>query len=360
MKCIFISTYYGSYPGNFVPSMIAFDKKMKSEGNSIVYIFPKETKVFGWMTDFKNQNNQIYFLDYRPYSLNNFFAFRKIFKKEKIDLIYSHFCGWDFTARFAAPFKPIIWHMHMNVNVHNKIKRIKNWVKFRVLGFAKTYHIAVSQPVTDAINSLNPHNKCVTIPNCLDLSRLSPCSTKNFDQRNNNILIFGWEPTVKGLDITLDACEKLANEGKKFNLLVSSQEKTHKYIAERYKNIPEWLQPLEPTGNVAELYNKADIMLSASRTEGFSYALGEAIYSGLVTVVSDISPNSWSREFKARFEFKSEDVDSLLIALKQALKYTPSTNDISYNKKLFEQKYSLKTWTDSIHNFLSSVYNNKI
>jgi hypothetical protein len=100
-------------------------------------------------------------------------------------------------------------------------------------------------------------------------------------------------------------------------------------------------------------------MLSASRTEGFSYALGEAIYSGLITVVSDILPNAWSREFKARFEFETENAESLSIALKNALEYNPIHEEITFNQKLFEQRYSLDAWADSVHNYLLSIYDQK-
>ncbi len=354
IRCAVIASFYGPYYSNFVAAMIAFDVKMKQEGHSVLYILPKETESFEWMEVFKKQNDNIYFLEYKPYSLNNFFALKKIFKKEKVNLIYSHMCGWDLTSHFVAPFTPIVWHMRMNVNVVNKVKRFKNFIKFKFLGFGKTYHIAVSEPVTQAINSFKPKNQCVTIRNALDFSRLKTPSTKNTD--NKNILIFGWQPHTKGLDVALDACEKLVAKDKKFNLLISAQEQTYEYMNERYPELPDWVELLEPTSDVASLYDRADIMISASRSEGFSFALAEAIYSGLITVVSDIPGTSWSSEFNARYEFKSGNADSLRDALESALNHTITADEQDKNRQILEQKYSMDVWADAVYKELNSIF----
>lgn len=359
MKCAFIASFYGPYYSNFVAAMISFDKKMKSEGNTVFYILPKEAENFEWMSTFKKQNSDIYFLEYKPYSFNNLLALKKIFKEENVDLIYSHMCGWDFTARFAMPKLPLVWHMHMNVNVKNKVKHIKNIIKFKFIGFGKTYHIAVSEPVTTAINSLKPRNKCITVENAIDFLRISKKSNNIVDSDAKNILIFGWQPIVKGLDITLDACEKLIAEGKNIKLLVSAQEKTYDYMTERYDTTPNWLELLEPTSDVSSLYNRADIMVSASRSEGFSFALAEAIYSGLITVVSDIPGTSWSSEFAARYEFKSGDSDSLKIALTKACSHNITAHEQQNNQQILEQKYSMDVWADAIYNELNLIINNE-
>ncbi len=355
INCAVVSSYFGPYYSNFVASMIAFDKKMKKEGHTVFYILPKETEKFEWIDTLKKQNNNIYFLEYKPYSINNYFNLRRIFKRERADLIYSHMCGWDLTARFAAPFTPVIWHMHMNVNIKNKVKRIKNWIKFRILGFGKTYHIAVSEPVTKAINSLKPYNKCVTIHNCIDFSRLKINKEKEKSDAKR-ILIFGWAPYVKGLDIALDACEKLIKENKKIKLLISAQEKTYEYLNHRYLRLPSWIELLEPTSDISSLYNMADIMLSASRSEGFSFALAEAIYSGLITVVSSIEGTSWSREFDVRFEFKSQDSESLKTILDKAIEYNITTKEQDSNRSLIDQKYSIDSWVQAVYEQINLIF----
>ena len=354
IRCAVVASYYGPYYSNFVASLYAFNEMMIGNNNYVVYVFPKEVEQFEWVEKLQ-ETNKIYYLDYNPYSFNNFKALRKIFKTEKINLIYSQMCGWDFTAHFAAPFTPIIWHMRMGVDNVNLKKKIKNWIKFNIFGFGKTYHIAVSEPVTKAINAFKPKNQCVTIRNALDFSRLKAPSTKNVD--NKNILIFGWQPHTKGLDVALDACEKIIADGKKIRLLVSSQEATYEYINQRYVEIPDWLELLEPTSDVSSLYDRADIMISASRSEGFSFALAEAIYSGLITVVSDIPGTSWSSEFSARYEFKSEDSDSLKDALLFALNHNITEDEQNGNRQILKDKYSMDVWVDAVYKELNSIFN---
>ena len=357
MKCAFVASFYGPYYSNFVASMIAFDERMRQEEHSVFYILPKETESFEWMETFKKQNDNIYFLDYKPYSLNNFFALKRIFNSEKVDIIYSHMCGWDLTVRFAAPFKPVVWHMHMNVNIVNKVKRFKNFIKFKFLGFGKTYHLAVSEPSTNAINYFKPRNKCIFIPNALDFSRLTPVTDKVIGVKK--ILIFGWQPYIKGLDITLDACEKLAKENQKFKLLVSAQDQTYEYMNERYQQLPDWVELLEPTSDISALYNSADIMLSASRSEGFSYALLEALYCGLPIVVSDIIGCDWTKEFAARYEFKCGDVESLISALRDAQNHKIKNEEKKFNREIIERKYSIDTWSETVCKEINLIFDNK-
>lgn len=353
IRCAVVASYYGPYYSNFVASLYEFNKLMLENNNEVIYVFPKEVADFEWINELE-RTNKIYYLEYAPKSFNNLKSLRKIFKSEKINLIYSHMCGWDFTAHFAAPLTPIIWHMRMGVNNVDKKKKIKNWIKFKILGFGKTYHIAVSEPVTQAINSFKPKNQCVTIRNALDFSRLKTPTIKNVD--NKNILIFGWQPHTKGLDVVLDACEKLIAEDKKFNLLISAQEQTYEYMNQRYQQLPDWVELLEPTSDVALLYDRADIMISASRSEGFSFALAEAIYSGLVTVVSDIPGTSWSSEFVARYEFKSGDSDSLKTALETALNHNITYEEQNNNRQILEQKYSMDVWADAVYKELNSIF----
>ena len=358
IRCAFVASYYGPYYSNFVAALYAFNAKMLQNDNDVIYVFPQEVKDFEWVKDLE-KSNKIYYLNYNPHSLNNLRALRKIFKNEKINLIYSHMCGWDFTARFSAPFTPVIWHMRMGVNVTDKKKKIKNRIKFKLLGFGKTYHIAVSPAVTEAINSLKPKKKCVTIINALDFSRLEKNEKVLVPKEQKNILLFGWSPSTKGLDITLDACEKLIKDGKNIKLLVSSQEKTYEYMNERYKKTPDWVELLEPTSDVSSLYNRADIMLSASRSEGFSFSLAEAIYSGLVTVVSDIPGTSWSREFNARYEFLSGNADALKVALENALNHQITKEEQETNRNILKKKYSMDVWANAVYDELNLIFNKK-
>lgn len=355
IRCAFVASYYGPYYSNFVSSVFALQKAMQGHGADIIYVFPEETKDFQWIKDLEIINSKLYFLHYSPYSFQNLSQLRKIFKKEKINLIYSHMCGWDLTVRFAAPLTRVIWHMRMGVNISDKKKKLKNWVKFRILGFGKTYHVAVSQPVTDAINSLKPRHRCVTIHNALDFGRLNPKQVSFKMEKPYKLLMFGWQPYVKGLDNVLSACERLNANGECIRLVVSAQKETYRYVESRYTNQPEWLELVAPTDNIAELYNDVDFMISSSRTEGFSFSLAEAIYSGVPVIYSDIPGTSWAGKFNKAHAYRTEDIDDLCEKILKAIDEGITEEERSINREIMYKEYSQEIWVEKVLKFIESI-----
>jgi glycosyltransferase involved in cell wall biosynthesis len=354
IKCGFVISFNGPYFSNFVASIISLEKNMQQRGIETVYIFPSEDKDFEWMRSLEGLTEKIYFIDYKPYSFDNYFKIKRILKKEKVNFIYSRMSGWDFSARFASPFLPVIWHMDMNVNVVNWKRRILNFIKFRFIGFGKTYHIAASIPVADAINTLKPKHRAKAILNSLDFSRLKAKNAHTIVEPYK-LLIFGWLPEVKGLDTTLDAVEKLNEKETVFELLISSQPLTEEYINNRYKDdAPGFITLLPPSNNVSELYDEADIMISASRSESFSFCLAEAIYSGLPVVFSDIAGTSWAREFKNSYEFKTGDSEDLIRALNE-VRNDITDEQLSFNRELMHRKYSLDSWSEKIIDYIMEI-----
>ena len=355
IRCAFISSYMGPYPGNYVPSVIACEKRMQKNGWHSVYVFPKDVENYDWVDMLHEVTDKVYFIDYAPKSRSNVLALRKIFKEEKINLIHSRMCGWDFTARAAAPSIPIIWHMEMGVNLERKSKYIKNLLKFKVLAAGKVYHSAASAAVAEKINSLKPRHACEAIPNSLDLSRLRPMSTAPSDAQIKNLLVFAYEPHVKGLDVALDALENLNASKVKYRLLISAQDGTYKYLDERYSALPEWITILKPTNDIASVYEQCDIMLLPSRSEGFSYALTEALYTGLPAVCSEITGNQWAKEMKSVFFFESENAADLGKTIEECAASPVSEENREYNRGVIRQKYSMDTWADHMIKFIDSI-----
>ncbi len=359
ISCAFIASYYGPYYSNFVASMLAFEEKMKQRGHYTIYILPQETEEFFWVQELKKRGFKMYFIPYLPSNFKNVKQLRKIFKSEKINLIYSHMCGWDFTVRFAAPFTKTIWHMHMGVNLDTWLRKIKNWIKFRILASKKVYHIAASASVSDVIQSLHPANDCVAIPNALDFNRLD--IVKNYNKNKPvKLLLFGWAPIVKGLDITLTACEQLNQDECQVTLTVSAQENTYSYIESRYgEKLPEWLTLVGPTDNVSRLYNNADCLVSASISEGFSYCLAEAIYCGLPFVYSNICGTAWADELRCGYKFVSSDVDSLKNAIQTMMADERNDKDFEYNREIMIKKYSINEWSLRVVSTLEQILSQK-
>lgn len=352
---VILASYGGPYFGNFIPSLIAFDEAVKSMGYRTVYVFPEFTEKCEWASAMRGLADEVYYIPYHPYSWDNIKRIRTICKQENAEIMYSRMSGWDITARMAMPRLPLVWHMEMGLNLRNIKEFIKYWIKYRILGFGKTYHAAVSEPVTESINSLGVKNQCVWIPNAIDLSRLKQKEEKTF-HNPIKLLTFAYQPFIKGYDLALDACEILNAEGVKVLLMASAQENTYQYTSERYGTcLPEWLQLMEPTDNIAQLYCSADIMLSPSRSEGFSYCLAEALYAGLPIVYSDVPGTRWADEMKIGYRFPSGDASELANQILECIKYGIRASDQKHNRMIIEKKYLMDEWQRAVHNFMMEI-----
>ena len=226
---VMVASYGGPYGGNFIPSLIEYDKAVKAQGFRTVYVFPEFIKESAWVETMERIADEVYFIPYNAYSLDNILRIRKICKDEDAVLIYSRMTGWDITARFAMPRLPLIWHFEMGHNFSSLKVKLKYWFKYNLLGFGKTYHIAVSENAAQVINSLHVKNKCVWIANAINTNRLVEKETTDY-QSPIRLLAFAYAPIIKGFDLALDACEELNKEKTDYILMASAQNPTYEYI----------------------------------------------------------------------------------------------------------------------------------
>ncbi|MBR3144426.1 MAG: glycosyltransferase family 4 protein [Clostridia bacterium] len=355
---VIITSYDGPYGGNFIASLCALDKKLKEKGLKTVYIFQEKVKDFSWIPTVETFADTIYFLPYRPNSFDNIKRIRRILNDENAVLIYSRMSGWDIAAHLAKPSLPIIWHMEMNPNIADSpIKKLKYIGKYRIIGRKNVYSVAASYPAAKTLNTLNLKNKCVAIQNATDFNRLVIKNKETLSfKKPVNLLTFGYNPYVKGLDIALDAVEELNKKETVCNLLVSAQKLTYDYIEKRYgNNLPSYVELLEPVENIVEVYNKADIILSPSRSEGFSFALLEGIYCGLPAVYSDIPGTSWADEMKGVYKFSSENASDMAKSIEKCVADGVIKENIEYNRKIIKEKYSLSVWSDKMLKFINDI-----
>ncbi len=359
IRCASVSSYMGPYISNYILSELALEKEFRKKGDYIFHVFPKDVENKEWVQLFRDLDAKLYFIDYKPGTFGSIRLLRKIFKKEKVNIIHCHFGGWDLDAKLAAPFTPTIWHQRMYVNLNTRKRRFKYWVKYNILGMFKTQNIAISDAVYEAITSIT-HKKTFCVPNCIDFNRLCPDLNCRLQKKDKNhiwkILLFGYSPYVKGLDVAYKACELLNKDGKQIELNVVSQDISDKYIEENFNPLPRWFKVLKPSNNVSEYYNQSDIFLSASRSEGFSNSLLEAIYCGCPAVYSDIPGTKWAKEFGQTYEYEVESYKSLASAILKSISIPTSIGIIEKNQKEALQTYSIDSWTKYIYIILSDFH----
>lgn len=350
IRCASVSLFMGPYINNYVLSTLALDAKFRSEGNLLIHIFPEDVKNYEWVPLFREQGCILYFIEVCPRTWKSISIFRKIFKQENINLIHVNFGGWDIDAKIAAPTIPTVWHQHMSVNLDTFKRRFYQNLMYKVIGRYKTHHIAISESVNQAICSLT-RNKTYLIPNGLDFSKLHKKEQIGLYNKGIpvKILMFAFSPLEKGFDIAYKACGIINKESIKVELYVVTQKKTNIYIEKNIPQIPSWMKILPTSSNVAEYYDKTDIFLSASRSEGFCNSLLESIYSGCPAIYSDIPGTRWASQFHNTFMYKVESPDSLVKAIKQCISTPIKIDDVEQNRKLSIEKYSLDSWVNKVY-----------
>ena len=122
-----------------------------------------------------------------------------------------------------------------------------------------------------------------------------------------------------------------------------------------YGSIPKWVELMKPTDNIVEYYSMADIFVTASRKETFSYALAEAIYCGLPCISSDVDGVNWAHDFSNVSFFKNEDINSLIEQIIKFTNYEVSYEEIRKSKQLIIDKFSDKVWIKNILNLYKEV-----
>lgn len=349
-RCAIVASFAAPYASNFVHSMIDFAVKVKRDGGDACFVLPYLAKNREWLKLLDEKDIKTYFISEKPYSLKTVAQLKKIFKEQRVNVVYSHFAGYDFACKFAAGNRLVIWHCRMNVNISTKLKRIKYFIKHKILG-KNVVSIALSDDIKRKIERYAPKGMVYSVPNAIELSRLeyNPKCLAN----PKKYLMFGWEPKTKGLDIVLNVFDKNIEELKDKELYVSAQEKTINYVLERYGegNLPKWLHLLEPTNNIASVYEKGDCLIVSSRSEGFCCCLAEALYSGLSAIISNIENLDWALEFNNVKQFDLFDEDSLIKAITS--KFDNSQSLYSENRDRVFNQYGMESWSNMILEIIS-------
>lgn len=334
---------YGSpYKGNFIASLEILEKELLNENHTMFYLFPERTSKRKWAKVKPNAS----------FLTNSFFKniklVRNIIKNNNIDIIHIHFYSFKILMLFKLlniPCKKII-HLH---GMFPKYKGTKKYIMNKL--FNGYNIIGCSDAVT---NSFIYKNNKVCIKNAIYYPRLNKiCNIKEFEQYSSNekILIFGYNYFIKGVDVVLEAIEAARRE--KNNIIcfasISSNATIFKEnVIKKFGFFPDWIKILEPINDIASYYKSCDIFISASREEGFCYAIIEAAYVGCNIIASEI-PAQKELDIKNIYWFKNENSKELKDKILECIK----NKNINKEKMLAQKEnimseYNIDKWVKDI------------
>lgn len=338
---------YGSpYKGNFISSLEILEKELLDQKHKMFYLFPKRTSKRDWTKEKENTS----------FLTGNFIKDLKLvhhlIKYNDIDIIHIHF----YTFRTLLLFKlanihcKIVIHLHGIFSNYSGIKKVA--IKFL---FKKTNVIGCSEAVTNSFKFTNVVNSITCIKNAIYFPRLDKYDEfiNEFDIKNDatKILIFGYNYYIKGVDVALEAISKARENNKKIYCFVSissNQDVFEKNVVKTFGKFPDWIKILKPRNDIATYYRNCDIFISASRKEGFCYALVEAAYSGCNLIASDI-PAQKELKIDDILWFESENIDDLKNKILTCIKFKKENRKkIITQKEQIGKMYDILAWSKSI------------
>ncbi len=364
---IHAASFASPYEGNFVASLRALELNCKKEGWAFVLALPSAASKMGWCARLIAAGCQVRFLPDKASVLRYAWALADLALSSNAALIHTHFSQYD-VAAWAASFLlrlrrrevRIVWHAHSDFPVRMTPGRwVKDLLKYRIMG--RTVRIiAVSEHLRRQIIETGFNEAAIqTVQNGIDLDRAVAATRSRaqvFEEFNippdkHLLLLFGWEPIVKGVDVAMDAVERLVGLGLQVVLGIVGTAALQEFVLRRTDGAPpSWLHILPPTDNVANLYQAASVFLSASRNEGFPYSIGEAMANRLPLVLSDISGVSWAHESPGAMFFPSSDSMALAEAIREVLHWSTDEREqhTAANEHLIKTDHAVSAWADRI------------
>jgi glycosyltransferase involved in cell wall biosynthesis len=359
-----LADYGGAYSGNFIASLLSLVEPSRALGLRVVFGFSDIAKGQPFLDDLRAQGLSVHLLPKTAPLRDRTSEVARLAEAENASLIHTHFYRWDVPASLAAATcnrpPPVVWHLHSPLGNRSVAGHAKEALKLRLLG-RRARVAAVSEAIlSEVVDSGFPADRASYIPNGIDLTRATTRCTGRDEVRRElaipaaaqTVLAFGWDPLRKGMDLALDAFVSIAARGGvELVLVVVGTDELETLLRKRFGGaLPSWLRFLRPREHVGDLYAAADVFLSASRVEGFPYALGEALANGLPVVVSDIPGCEWARDIDGTRFFPSGAAAALEEAIRDVAGWTPDRRAAfgRAGRALAKDRLSLEAWAGRV------------
>ena len=362
---LFLCDYKSLYAGNFIASLTHLGDALEAFGSRAVYVFPEAAKERDWLT---------YLSEHRTVELipggSSVLPFvRSLMKKFGTDILHAHF-GYMQEARLLALLDPklrVVLHRHSDFSAGRKpgpAARLRN-------GLIRLEDGLIGKRMVN-INvgpGMKTGPRTVCIPNALVTERFEKeCpsrdavrSSLSLSGTDTMVLLFGWTPYVKGVDVACEAVRKVVESGHadwKLGIICGREMTTDKmpdWINGHtgLSGNEDWILCLPPTERIGDYLAASDLMLSASRSETFSYSVLEALWFGKRCVISDIPGTEWAGSYPSVSVFRSGDPGSCSEALLSSSVSADPDRDAL--KRRISADYALEDWTKRVLSVYDSL-----
>lgn len=364
---IYAAGFKSPYGGNFIASLKVLAACCAGRRWRMVAVFLESARQQPWCRQLIAEGMPVYFVADGASLLRRAWALVKIARRENGVLFHTHFSWVDTAAALASVLLRmsgkrvhVLWHRHSDFgNPASHPLSTHNIIKHRFLAWGARVVVISEDLRKQVIASGIQAGRVSVIHNGIDFDRATrttrPVSQVREELRlaanEHLLLLFGWSPETKGVDVAIDAANSLVDAGCPALLGIVGQEVLREYLVSRFgTSLPPWVRLIPPAENVADLYQAASIFISASRAEGFSYAVCEAIGNQIPVVLSDIPGLAWARAVPGAVFFPSQDSQALARAVQRVLAWTPGERAriVAENSNVVRSSFDVGAWAQRV------------
>lgn len=363
---LLLMDYAAPYKGNFIPSVLNLEEKLRLHGVKTIFVFPDVAQKLLWNRELILKNKAVYFVDRVFFSkrikIKQIRYLSAIIKKEDVGLIHTHFVSHNFNLYFGK----LLFFRKIKVigNFMNEYilpRTISRGLKLFTTKRLYDKIIASSNGVFDSLKKIGvSENKLVCIYNALDTNHLEINSDFTFGNLNPSdiVLMFGRPYHRKGVDIAIKAMAIVVKHRPQTKLVLAiagEKEKLINDIINDFDNVPDYVKIFGPNDKVAEYYNASTVFVSASREEGFTYSVLEASYCKPLPIVSRIPGHPLDISHIEIFEY--EDYKKLAVGILKLISFSSKEKEqINEKQKQYvKNRYSVDDWSANIIEIINSI-----
>lgn len=369
MNILIAANYATPQSGNFIGSMYELGEEVRKHGHELFFVFPKHPNTLkenSWVDWLRRTGFTVLLIEKEKPDHELLSELEDIINKYHIDILHTHFNMYNRAIALSKRKLPvkILFHDHFGIPwEHNTLKaRIRNIVFSLIYRLKGISLIFVSQHLAAGF----PFAKRWHVPNAASMKRnIDRSRTREecraalgIDENEKLCLMLGWSLQVKGLDIALKALDICHKQDPSIVLGIvgfgdKANEKAVNFIQQSTHVDPhaDWIHYLPDTEDMYAYHRAADVYLSSSRTEGFSYGLLEAIIQDTPAVVSDIIGTKWAEMYNHAYFYPVEDAGACADAICKAL----TAGRENSNSQQVADRFHIQRWCQQIMDIYQQV-----
>jgi glycosyltransferase involved in cell wall biosynthesis len=359
-------------PGSFIESLLFLIQYCQKHLQlDTVCLFPTDARERPWLAQLERMGLRHGFV---PRKRNVIREARSVLQPYAPLIFHSHFVTFDFSAGILSRFfyrpSQVIWHLH-SLEQSSFPQRLRDCMKVKLLGPQLVDRlIAVGEGVfQSALNRGFAPERVLLIHNAINLDRFRP-NTEGRQRIRQQLqvadacrifLFLGWSPLRKGVDLFVKAIEALRQTSDQSALfLIVGGDETKVFVSQMAASsrVAPVLRVIDPIDDFQLLLNGVDAFVSASRSEGLSYAVLEAMAAGKLIISSDISGvRETYGKAKGVWLFPSEDWRGLATLMGKFMETSvPEREWLGHkNMRYVGEHHSLESWAERVGTVYKSL-----